>query len=113
MSDRISRTRWGGARTGIFDPKGYFSVAENDGIFWLVDPDGGRFLSKGVNTVCFDQDHVRDTRAPRTPKPARVNMAARPPGGRLRARVLRIGGSTHLVAGQIKASQTRDRPGLQ
>ena len=62
MSDRISRTRWGGARTGIFDPKGYFSVAENDGLFWLVDPDGGRFLSKGVNTVCFDQDHVRDTR---------------------------------------------------
>ena len=65
MSDRISRTRWGGARTGIFDSKGYFCVAENDGIFWLVDPDGGRFLSKGVNTVCFDQDHVRDT--PRAP----------------------------------------------
>jgi agarase len=65
MSDRISRTRWGGARTGIFDSKGYFSVAESDGIFWLVDPDGGRFLSKGVNTVCFDQDHVQDT--PRAP----------------------------------------------
>ena len=65
MSDRISRTRWGGTRTGIFDSKGYFCVAENDGIFWLVDPDGGRFLSKGVNTVCFDQDHVRDT--PRAP----------------------------------------------
>jgi agarase len=65
MSDRISRTRWGGTRTGIFDSKGYFCVAENDGIFWLVDPHGGRFLSKGVNTVCFDQDHVRDT--PRAP----------------------------------------------
>jgi agarase len=65
MSDRISRTRWGGTCTGIFDPKGYFYVAENDGIFWLVDPDGGRFLSKGVNTVRFDQDRVLDT--PRTP----------------------------------------------
>jgi agarase len=61
MSDRISRTRWGGTHTGSFDPKGYFYVAENDGIFWLVDPDGGRFLSKGVNTVRFDQDHVLDT----------------------------------------------------
>jgi len=61
MSDRISRTRWGGTHTGSFDPKGYFYVAETGGIFWFVDPDGGRFLSKGVNTVRFDQDHVLDT----------------------------------------------------
>ena len=27
-------------------------------MFWLIDPDGGRFLSKGVNTVRLDQDHV-------------------------------------------------------
>ena len=65
MSDRISRTRWGGILTGGFDPGGYFRVAENGGIFWLVDPDGGRFLSKGVNTVRFDQDRILDT--PRTP----------------------------------------------
>jgi len=61
MSDRISRTRWGGARTGIFDASGFFRVAESDGVFWLVDPDGGRFLSKGVNTVSFDQDHVQNS----------------------------------------------------
>jgi agarase len=30
-------------------------------IFWLIDPDGGRFLSKGVNTVRFDQDQIRDS----------------------------------------------------
>jgi len=30
-------------------------------VFWLVDPDGGRFLSKGVNTVRFDQDHIGNT----------------------------------------------------
>jgi len=36
-------------------------VDERDGVFWLVDPDGGRFLSKGVNTVRFDQDHVGKT----------------------------------------------------
>jgi len=33
-------------------------VGEHDGVFWLVDPDGGRFLSKGVNTVRFDQDQI-------------------------------------------------------
>jgi agarase len=33
-------------------------VGERDGVFWLVDPDGGRFLSKGVNTVRFDQDQI-------------------------------------------------------
>jgi agarase len=30
-------------------------------VFWLVDPDGGRFLSKGVNNVRFDADHVGNT----------------------------------------------------
>ena len=30
-------------------------------MFWLVDPDGGRFLSKGVNNVRFDADHVGNT----------------------------------------------------
>lgn len=30
-------------------------------MFWLVDPDGGRFLSKGVNNVRFDADHVGST----------------------------------------------------
>jgi agarase len=65
MSDRISRTRWGETHTGSFGASGYFRVAERDGVFWLVDPDGGRFLSKGVNTVRFDQDHVLGTlRAP-------------------------------------------------
>ncbi|MBB4369945.1 agarase [Bradyrhizobium sp. cir1] len=40
---------------------GFFRVAEFDGVFWLVDPDGGRFLSKGVNTVRFDQDRIGGT----------------------------------------------------
>lgn len=65
MSDRISRTRWGGILAGNFELKRYFRVAKENGIFWLVDPDGGRFLSKGVNTVCFAQDYVLAT--PRVP----------------------------------------------
>ena len=36
-------------------------MAEHDGVFWLVDPDGGRFVSKGVNTVRLDQDRVRNS----------------------------------------------------
>ena len=30
-------------------------------MFWLVDPDGGRLLSKGVNTVKFDQDKIQNS----------------------------------------------------
>ncbi|MGO9358200.1 MAG: agarase [Xanthobacteraceae bacterium] len=51
-------TRWGGIADVGFRGSGFFRVEERDGVFWLVDPDGGRFLSKGVNTVRFDQDHI-------------------------------------------------------
>jgi hypothetical protein len=57
----LQRTRWGGVAGDRFRGSGFFRVDERDGVFWLVDPDGGRFLSKGVNTVRFDQDHVGNT----------------------------------------------------
>jgi hypothetical protein len=38
---------------------GYFAVVERDGIFWLIDPTGRHFLSKGVNAVRFDQEHIQ------------------------------------------------------
>jgi hypothetical protein len=57
----LQRTKWGGIADGRFHPSGFFRVDQRDGVFWLVDPDGGRFLSKGVNTVRFDQDHVGNT----------------------------------------------------
>ncbi len=61
----MQRTKWGGIADDYFRGSGFFRVGERDGVFWLVDPDGGRFLSKGVNTVCFDPDQVRNTnRAP-------------------------------------------------
>lgn len=61
----MQRTRWGGIADARFRGTGFFRVDENHGVFWLVDPDGGRFLSKGVNTVCFEHDHIRNTtRAP-------------------------------------------------
>ncbi len=57
----MQRTKWGGIVDEWLRGSGFFRVGERDGVFWLVDPDGGRFLSKGVNTVCFDQDHVGNT----------------------------------------------------
>lgn len=60
--DQIVRTRWGGLADGRFRPSGYFRVEQSSGVFWLVDPDGGRFVSKGVNTVRFDQDEIGGTK---------------------------------------------------
>jgi hypothetical protein len=57
----LQRTKWGGIADDCFRGSGFFRVDERNGVFWLVDPDGGRFLSKGVNTVRFDQDHVGTT----------------------------------------------------
>jgi hypothetical protein len=61
MSTQMPKTRWGGIVDGCFQPPGYFRAVERDGVFWLIDPDGGRFLSKGVNSVQFDQDRIRNT----------------------------------------------------
>ncbi len=36
---------------------GFFRTERVDGIWWLVDPDGHLFLSKGVNHVSFNGDH--------------------------------------------------------
>ena len=57
----MQRTKWGGIADDRFRGSGFFRVDERNGVFWLVDPDGGRFLSKGVNTVRYDQDHVGKT----------------------------------------------------
>ena len=57
----MQRTKWGGIADNSFRGNGFFRVDKRDGVFWLVDPDGGRFLSKGVNNVRFDPDNVRNT----------------------------------------------------
>ena len=57
----MQRTKWGGIADDRFRGSGFFRVDERDGVLWLVDPDGGRFLSKGVNTVRYDQDHIDNT----------------------------------------------------
>ncbi len=62
MQTQAQKTRWGGIADGRLRPSGYFHVDRRDGVFWLVDPDGGRFVSKGVNTVRFDQDSIQNTK---------------------------------------------------
>jgi agarase len=42
-------------------PSGYFHVEEIDGVWWLIDPAGHLFLSKGVNNVCWDPDTAGNT----------------------------------------------------
>jgi agarase len=54
-------TRWGGRRDDCLRPTGFFRTALLDGVWWLVDPDGGRFLSKGVNNVRIDPDRAGNT----------------------------------------------------
>ena len=61
MSAQAPRTRWGGIADGCFPADHFFRITEDNGVYWFVDPDGGRFLSKGVNTVSFDQDAIRDS----------------------------------------------------
>ena len=61
MANKGARTRWGGIADGRFRPNGYFRIARQDRIFWLVDPDGGRFLSKGINSVTFERDRIQNS----------------------------------------------------
>jgi agarase len=41
--------------------RGFFRAAQPDGAWWLVDPEGGRSISKGVDTVRFEQDYIQNT----------------------------------------------------
>jgi len=62
---RAGRTRWGGIIDRRLRGSGFFRAETLDAVWWLVDPDGGRFVSKGVCNASFDPDQIRGTdRAP-------------------------------------------------
>ncbi len=42
-------------------PAGFFRTKQVDGKWWLVDPAGQLFISKGVTTVSFAQDRIKGT----------------------------------------------------
>lgn len=41
---------------------GFFRAEQRDGRWWLIDPDGKPFISKGVDTIQFAQDYVPQSR---------------------------------------------------
>lgn len=47
----VKRTVFGGELTGDHAATGFFRVEKADGRWWFIDPEGGRFISRGVNTV--------------------------------------------------------------
>lgn len=49
--------RYGGWTRMKAPATGFFRTECIDGVWWFIDPDGHRFLSKGVNHVSFQGDH--------------------------------------------------------
>ena len=52
------RDMYGGWKNLKFESTGFFHVTQQDGIWWLVSPQGNAFISKGVNHVSFRADHA-------------------------------------------------------
>ena len=106
---RLQRTKWGGIADDCFRGSGFFRVDERNGVFWLVDPDGGRFLSKGVNTVRFDQDHVGNTDRVPYADACRKKYGSRTSGALRQQTGWRAGNSTRSAAGPMNLSPAQDR----
>lgn len=54
----VSYDKYGGYTLIKGNKTGFFHIEEINGIFWLVDPDGNAFLSKGVNAVNYYGDYA-------------------------------------------------------
>ena len=59
--DLGSRDRFGGLTANAFEPGERFRVEEQDGRWWFVTPEGGRFLSFGVNHITWGGNRARGT----------------------------------------------------
>lgn len=55
--DSAKICRYGGWTAMREKGTGFFRTMQRDGIWWLVDPDGHLFISKGVNHISFHGDH--------------------------------------------------------
>jgi len=51
-----------GAQVPSEPRSGFFGVEQRDGRWWLIDPGGQPFLSKGVCHITFSGDTIQDTR---------------------------------------------------
>ncbi|HDD33696.1 MAG TPA: hypothetical protein ENG30_00940, partial [Thermofilaceae archaeon] len=79
---------FGGWKRGRVERRGFFHLAERGGVWWLVDPLGCLFISKGVNHV----DPRGDYSPPLGYSPYQVNVEKRYGdfGGWLEATVSRL-----------------------
>ncbi|MFK7788072.1 MAG: hypothetical protein AB8C95_01095, partial [Phycisphaeraceae bacterium] len=48
-------TPYGGSLKQASKATGYFHVKQINGAWWIIDPDGGRFISKGINSVYLNR----------------------------------------------------------
>ncbi len=53
--------QYGGWTATKGTPTGWFRVAKAEGRWWLMDPEGHRFLSAGIDTASFRQDTIQGT----------------------------------------------------
>ena len=40
------------------DSQSFYRVQQIDGVWWWIDPNGGKFISKGVNHISYTADHA-------------------------------------------------------
>ncbi|MBN2309620.1 MAG: beta-galactosidase, partial [Candidatus Hydrogenedentes bacterium] len=55
------RDAFGGLTTNAFEPGARFRVEREGARWWFVTPEGGRFLSFGVNHVTWNGNHAKGT----------------------------------------------------
>ncbi|MEM3647905.1 MAG: hypothetical protein QW506_01925, partial [Thermoproteota archaeon] len=53
----LSYDAYGGTLRVKGNASGFFHVEKINGVWWLIDPEGNCFISKGVNHVSFDADY--------------------------------------------------------
>jgi len=58
ISGEIMYDKYGGWSGLKATATGFFRVEKMDGIWWLVDPEGNAFISKGVNHISFTADNA-------------------------------------------------------
>ncbi|MEM2089355.1 MAG: beta-galactosidase [Thermoproteota archaeon] len=53
----LSYNTYGGALIGKGEATGFFHTEKINGVWWIIDPEGNVFLSKGVNAINFQGDY--------------------------------------------------------
>jgi agarase len=57
LISNLSYNSYGGVLCVKGGATGFFHVEKVDGVWWIIDPDGNAFISKGVNAINFQGDY--------------------------------------------------------